>query len=213
MLKMNLKTFDSNFYPYNPALGQVMQTDVNGVTIDRGFIAHFQVAAAKATVAAIAGILAAVTDDGTQQVITTGFTQPSVPRNITATAGGTATDIKAIQVIVEGTNYADEVITETLPVFTVDTAGTVTGSKAFKTITKVTIPAHDGLAATTSIGFGEKLGVPYKLAHNTVLFATLDNTLEGTAPTVAVSSSAIESNTVDLNSALDSKVVDVYLIA
>lgn len=145
-------------------------------------------------------------------VITTEITQPSVPRNITATAGGTATDIKAIQVIIEGTNYNNETITETLPAFTVDTAGTVTGSKAFKTVTKITIPAHDGTGATTAVGFGEKLGIPYKLPHNTVLSAYLDNAKEGTAPTVTTSTTAIESNTIDLNSALNSKVVDVYLL-
>lgn len=156
----------------------------------------------------VAGGQTAVAD-----TVTTEITDPSVPRNITATAGGTSGDIGAIQVIITGTNYQDEEITETLPVFTVNTPGTVAGSKAFKTVTSIEIPAHDGTGATTAIGFGEKLGLPFKLAHNTVLAAFLDNTLEGTAPTVAVSSSALESNTVDLNSALDSKVVDVYLIA
>jgi hypothetical protein len=106
---------------------------------------------------------------------------------------------------------ADEVITETLPVFTANTAGTVEGSKAFKTITSITIPAHDGTGATTSIGFGDLLGLPYKLAHNTVDAAYVDNAKESTAPTVAVSSTAIESNTIDLNTALSGKVVDVYL--
>jgi hypothetical protein len=124
-----------NLYPNNPK-DHKLKTDVPKSTVDMGFLAHFQVPAALATVAAVAGILAAVIDDGEPAVITEGFTQPSVPRNITATAGGTAGDIKAIQVIVEGTNYADEVITETLPAFTENTAGSVVGSKAFKTITK-----------------------------------------------------------------------------
>lgn len=200
-----------NLYPNNPK-DHKLKTDVPKSTVDMGFLAHFQVPAALATVAAVAGILAAVTDDGSPAVITTGITQPSVPRNITATAGGTAGDIKAIQVIIEGTNYADEVITETLPAFTVNTAGTVQGNKAFKTITEITIPAHDGVGATTSIGFGEKLGLPYKLKHNTVISAFKDNTKEGTNPTVTVSSSAVENNTIDLSSALNSKVVDAYLI-
>jgi hypothetical protein len=202
----------SGFYPYNPLLGQTMQTDVEGVEVDKGNVAHFQVSATNATVADTDGIHTAVTDNGAQQVITTNITNPSVPRNITATAGGTAGDVKAIQVIIAGTNYADEAITETLPAFTVNTTGTVTGSKAFKTVTSITIPAHDGTGATTEIGFGEKLGLPYKLTHNTVLFASLGNTREGTAPTVATSSTAIESNTVDLNSSLNSSVVDVYLV-
>lgn len=201
-----------SMYPQNPFLGQKLQTNVPGVTVDRVFLAHFVVAALAASVADTDGIHAAVTDTGAQQVIASGFTQPSTPRNATATAGGTAGDIKAIQVTVVGTNYADEVISETLPAFTVNTPGTVTGSKAFKTITSWTIPAHDGTGATTELGFGEKLGLPFKLAENTVLKTYLDHVLEGTAPTVAVSASAIESNTVDLNSSLAGTQVDVYLM-
>jgi len=200
------------FYPHNPNLGQTQQTDVAGVTVDRAFVTHFQVSAANAVVADADGVMSALTDDGAEATVTSELTSPAVPRNITATAGGTAGDIKAIQVVVTGTNYADETITETLPAFTVNTAGTVQGSKAFKTVTQVVIPAHDGTGATTAIGWGDKLGLPDKLTHNTVLFAFLDNVLEGTAPTVAVSASAIESNTVDLNSALDGSVVDVYYL-
>lgn len=147
-------------------------------------------------------------------VIITAITSPVAPRNITATTDGTAGDIKAVQVIIEGTNYLDEVITETLPVFTENNKTTVTGSKAFKTVTKITVPAHDGLGATTSIGWGDKLGLPYKLTHNTLLTAHtfLNNVVEATEPAVAVSATAIESNTIDLNSALDGHVVDAYFI-
>lgn len=201
-----------NLYPRNPNIGQKIQTNAKKVHLEESFIAHLQIPAQLATVANTTGIHSAIPSTAVQQVITTSITNPSVPRNITATAGGTATDIKAIQVIIEGTNYADEVITETLPAFTVDTVGTVTGSKAFKTVTKITIPAHDGTGATTAIGFGEKLGLPYKLAHNTVLSTYLDNVKEGTAPTVTTSVSALEGNTIDLNSALNSKVVDAYLL-
>jgi hypothetical protein len=70
----------------------------------------------------------------------------------------------------------------------------------------------DGADVTVTIGFGDKLGLPFKLAHNTVLFAFLDNTKEGTAPTVAVSATDFEGNTIDLNSALAGKVVDAYLV-
>jgi hypothetical protein len=195
---------------YNPKKGKI-KTDGN-VTIDRGFIAHLEVPGADATAADTDGIHLAVADNGTQQVITSGITQPSFPRNITATAGGTATDIKAIQVTIEGTNFADEVIIETLPAFTLDTAGTVSGNKAFKTITKITIPAHDGLGATTSIGFAEKLGIPYLLSHNTVLFAHRNNVKENTAPTVTFSPTVLEDNTFDLNSALNGTKVDLYLV-
>jgi hypothetical protein len=157
-------------------------------------------------------VLAAVTDDGEEAVVTTGITNPDVPRALTATAGGTAADIKAVQVIVAGTNADGAAITETLPAFTVNTAGTVTGSKAFATVTSVTIPPHDGTGATTSIGTSDKLGLGVHLARNTVIAAYLGGTKEGTAPTVAVSASALESNTVDLNSATNGSevIVDFY---
>lgn len=63
-----------------------------------------------------------------------------------------------------------------------------------------------------SVGWNDILGLPYKLSHNTVLAAYLNNVKEVTAPNVAISASALESNTIDLNSALDGHVVDVYLI-
>jgi hypothetical protein len=157
-------------------------------------------------------VRAAHTDTGEEVTLTAGITNPPTPRNITATAGGTAGDIKAIQVVVNGTNANGAAITETLPAFTVDTAGTVVGNKAFATVTAVTIPAHDGTGATTAIGTGAKLGLGWHLARNTVIAAYLAGAKEGTAPTVAVSTSALESNTVQLNSALNASavIVDFY---
>lgn len=199
-------------YPTKPGSGQLLQTSAVNVTVSRAYTAHYQVLTTKATAASTTGIHAAVTDNSADQVVTTGFTQPSVPRNVTATAGGTAGDIKAVQVIVAGTDFNGDAITETLPAFTVNTAGSVAGAKAFKTISSVTIPAHDGNGATTAIGFGEVLGLPHKLTHNTVLAAFADNAKEGTAPTVTVSASALSGNTFDLDTALNSKTVDVYYL-
>lgn len=155
---------------------------------------------------------AAVTDDGTTQTITTAITSPDVPRNVTATAGGTAGDIKAIQVTVTGTDAEGATITETLPAFTVNTTGTVTGSKAFATVTSISIPAHDGTGATTAIGLGAKVGLGERLSLDTVIAAHLGGAREGTRPTVAVSASTLASNTVTLNSALNGTevVVDYY---
>lgn len=168
------------------------------------------------TAAIATGETAAVSFTGGQtaaaQTVSTGFTQPSVPRNVSATADGTAADIKAVQVVVTGTDYAGATITETLPAFTENTAGTVLGSKAFASITSVSLPAHDGTGATTAIGFGEKLGLPHKLAHDTVIAAYLNNVLEGTAPTVAVDADNISGNTIDLASSLAGTIVDAYYI-
>ncbi len=160
----------------------------------------------------VADVLAAVTDDGTEQTITTGFTDPPTPRVLTATSAGTAGDIGAIQVTVNGTDEFDEVLQEVMPVFTVDTATTVTGSKVFKTITSVVIPAHDGTGATTSFGLGDTLGLGVLLTRNSVLATFFNGVLESTLPTVNFNSTDIESNSILLNSALDGSavLVDYY---
>src|SRR5687768_14086133 len=136
---------------------------------------------------ATTAVHAAVTDTGVQQVVTTAITNPDVPRNVTATAGGTAGDIKAIQVVVAGTNVFGEAITETLPAFTVNTAGTVVGNKAFYTVTSITIPAHDGVGATTAVGTGAKLGVPATLSRKTFIALYFNGTAE------AISASTVSS--------------------
>jgi hypothetical protein len=63
-----------------------------------------------------------------------------------------------------------------------------------------------------SVGFNDIMGLPFKLSHNTVLAAYLGNTKEATPPTVIVSSTVLESNTIVLNSALNGTIVDIYLI-
>lgn len=200
-------------YPYNYKKGQTIQTNANGVSVDRAFAAHFQVPATDALLSVTNGVIAAfATSDTDVTEVTTGFTQPKGVKNLTVTAGGTAVDIKAVSVTITGTNYADETITEVMPVFVENTAGTKIGIKAFKTVTSVSVPAMDGAGVTIAVGFGEKLGLPFKLTHNTVLKTFLNNVVEGTAPTVATSATALESNTISLNSALNGSIVDIYLM-
>jgi len=159
---------------------------------------------------AVDAVLAAVTDTGDVVTITTGLTNPDVPRNVTATAGGTAGDIAAVHVIVKGTNAEGVEISETLPAFTENSTGTVVGAKAFATVTAVTIPAHDDVGAETSIGVGAKLGIGDRLAHgDTIASGFLDGVREATRPTAVTSPTAIESNTVTLSSALNGTDVQV----
>lgn len=158
---------------------------------------------------------AAVTDNGSQQVVTTAITNPDVPRTVSATAGGTATDIKAIQVTVAGTNIWGQAITEVLPAFTVDTAGTVNGSKAFATVTSITIPAHDGTGATTSVGTGTStnalIGLPVCLSRKSFIALYFNGTSEAIAAS-NVSSTNVESNTFRCTSTLNGSpvIIDYY---
>lgn len=194
--------------PYNQKLGiQKLCTDVQGISCLRGFIALFQVAEEDAVASNETGIHAAVALTNAAQEVKTNITNPAVPRNILikGNAAGIAGDVT-----INGTNYDGEVISETIAL---NGSTAVEGAKAFKTVTKIDLPAetHAG-TDTVSIGWGDKIGLPFKLSLNTVQAAYLNNTKEGTAPIVAVSATAIESNTIDLNSALNGKQVDVYLI-
>lgn len=204
-------------FPKNPLIAQSVQTykDANGiqpVLANLVFAVLLSWTAAQAVLGTTTKVLAAVTDNGTQRVITTGLGALSCPRNITATAGGTAADVKAIQVIVVGTDIEGEEITETLPAFTVNTAGTVSGSKMFASVTSVTIPAHDGTGATTAIGEGNLLAIPYKLPYNTTLFAVRGTTREATAPTLATDATNLYGNSVSFNTALDGTTAKLYLL-
>lgn len=185
----------------------VAVNDGTGVRIQSFSLGSPAVASTTAVHAALA-----VLASGGPQVVTTGITNPDAPRALTATTGGTAADVAAVQVTVTGTDITGATITETLPIFTLNTATTVTGSKAFKTVTSYSVPAMDGTGATVAIGTAEKLGLPVCLARNTVIAAYLAGTKEGTAPTVAVSSTELASNTADLNSTLNggAVIVDLY---
>lgn len=66
---------------------------------------------------------------------------------------------------------------------------------------------------TVSVGWGSVFGLPVKLENNTALFAFLGGTKESTAPTVTVSTTEIDGNTVKLASSLNGTAVDVYFLA
>jgi hypothetical protein len=194
-------------YPYNFKRGQTIQSDVPGVAADHAFLAHLNFTAAQAVAASNTGVHAAVTLTASAQTVTTAITNPGVPRALIIK--GNAAGI-AGNVVVTGKNFKDETITETIAL---DGASAVEGTKAFKSVTSIALPAKTNASGdTVSVGWCDKLGLPYMLAHNTVLLAALDNAREATAPTVTVDADEIEKNTVKLSSALAGAAVDIYLI-
>lgn len=144
---------------------------------------------------------------GVTTEVTAGITNPDVPRNLTVK--GNDANVTG-NVVIVGTNAGGEAMTETIALAG---AAVVVGNKAFKTVTSITLPAY-AVANTerVRVGTGAKLGLPVKLSRNTVLTAYLANVREGTAPTIAVSASALESNTATLNSALNGTavIIDLY---
>lgn len=143
----------------------------------------------------------------TSSSVTTTFTtflaQPDVPRNVVITTGGTTADCKLATVVVNGTNFYDRTISENFAISD-NQAGATTGAKAFKSVTSVVIPAQDGSGCTYSVGTGTKLGLKSCMATADHYFHTgFGGVKEATAATVAANASAVESNTISLNSALD----------
>lgn len=150
---------------------------------------------------------------GDYDEITEDLTGPPEPRTITATASGTADDVANVAVMVYGTDYDDQPIEEELPYFQANSASnnTVKGQKAFKTVTKVLLPAHDGANATTAIGFSDVFGLPFKL-DDKMLRVAFDGSWEATAPTVNVSETLCL-NTIDIAGTPDgTKDVDIIML-
>ncbi len=195
-----------SLFPFNPFVGQKMQSNAGANSMpDMAFLAHLNLGSPAA--ASQTNVLAATTlANGSTTVVTTGITNPDVPRAVQLK--GNQASVTG-NVVVVGTDFGGNAITDTIAS---NGTNAVAGTKAFKTITQITLPARGAAGDTISLGSIEVLGLPYKLAENTVLATYLAHTKEGTAPTVAVSASALESNTIDLNSALNGTQVDVYLI-
>ncbi|MCX7924136.1 MAG: hypothetical protein N3B21_19330 [Clostridia bacterium] len=193
------------FFP-KKAKGNQIQSDVKGVSIMNGQIACLSIPGAKAVALSANGCHASMALSASTQNITTGITNPLTPRNVSIVGGAAGQNGV---VTITGTNYKDEVITESI---TSNGTTTVQGAKAFKTITNIALPVQNAGGDTIQVGFGNNLGLPFYLPYNTCLNAYLNKVKEGTAPTIATNATAIESNTMLLNSALNGNQVDACFV-
>jgi hypothetical protein len=155
--------------------GRQMRTDGTSL-IDRAFLAHFQVAAADADAASANGVLAATNLGAAAQEIASGITDPAVPRglSIVANVAGVAGDVT-----IEGTNYAGEAIDETIALTANVTAN---GNKAFRSVTKITLPAQTHAPAKQV----ETLPVTAACTQNGALVVTVTSAALGAASPRAV---------------------------
>lgn len=132
--------------------------------------------------------------------------QPDVARNIVITPTGTTSNVAACTAVITGTNIFSKTITENIPISATQSTAT-TGSKAFKTVTSVLFPSActSGSGVTVNIGTGAKLGLKSCLYSPDYFFhAGYGGAKETTAPTIVMgSSTAVEQNTAQLNTALD----------
>lgn len=138
--------------------------------------------------------------------LSSGLTNPSVPRNLVITPGGTTADVAACVIVVNGKDIHNDSISESLT-FANDASTAQTGTRAFKSISSVVFPAScedGGFAATWSIGFGEKLGLN-KCLDNAGDFAwsTVSGAYESTRATVTANASSVSLNTADFNGTMN----------
>lgn len=153
--------------------------------------------------------------DGVTAVDVSNITQPDVPRNVSINPCdlGTVADIAAGDITITGTDANGDTITEALTMSANQAHDSTTdGAKAFASITGISIPSQDGADATFYIGYEDVLGLPYARETLPCIAAYLNATIEGTAPTIAADASNLESNTINLNSALDGNTVVAYLV-
>jgi len=132
---------------YNHKFGQNIMTDIEGVDIDRAFLAHYHIDAADAVKGSSNGVHALMNLGAAVQAITTGITNPAVPRNIRIV--GNVSGITG-KVKITGTDFAGTVITEEIQA---DGTTAKDGALAFKTVTKIDLPVqnHTPAAQTETI--------------------------------------------------------------
>lgn len=159
--------------------------------------------------ASVGTVLATATGGNTSAaavVLTTFTAQPDVPRNITILAGTSTGDVAACDIVVAGTNFYGESITDTLT-FTANLNTRIDGAKAFKTVTSVTFPAscEDApYAATWNIGTGEKLGLKNCLDYEgDFISSSVGGTFESTRASCTADADEVEKNVCDFNGTMN----------
>lgn len=168
-------------------------------------VQHYQCAPIAVSATAVH---AAIALTASPQTVTTGITNPDVPR--TVTAKGNASGI-AGNVVITGTNILDETITDTIAL---NGATEVEGVKAFKTVTSIALPVETNAGTdTVSIGLAKKIGLPNIVEYAGCLFVKL---FDGAADagTLAVDADEIEKNLFALAGTPNgAKKVDLYYVA
>lgn len=188
-----------------------LPTSVHGLTADVSKCAHMKWSATDAVALDADGVMTSTAGATSKKTITEGLHSPAIPRALEVVVGGTAGDAKAnTKVTVYGTNIADAEISEEFTL-TGDTTETLAGAKAFKTVTKVEIAAQDGTGVTFTVGWINKLGLPFMFEEKPLVFALLDGARQTTDPTLDIDADEVEKNTLTLNSALNGKQVDAFM--
>lgn len=148
--------------------------------LEAAFAQHYQIAPAAVSATAVHAAIA-LTESA--QEITTGITNPDFPR--TVTVKGNASGISG-NVVIDGTDIAGAQISDTIAL---SGSSEVEGVKAFKTVSKITLPAetHAG-TDTVSVGIAKKFGIPHRPDYaGTLIIKLFDGSADSGSLTVGAS--------------------------
>lgn len=155
-------------------------------------------------------ILAATTlANGATTTVTTGFTQPDVPRVLSVTgnrAGQTGNVVLTLQ------DAAGVEFTETVAL---NGTTTVEATKAAARIVSAVLPARGQAGDTVQIGTTAKLGLPLTLptaASRRVLMASVNGVREATLPTIVGNPTNLNQNLITFATALNGSPVEVNIL-
>ncbi len=144
-------------------------------------------------------VLAATNGAASAQSVTTGITQPDVPRALSVSPTSNSTG-SPLSVVITGTNVEGKVITESF-IIAANSTSIVNGVEAFKSVTSIAIPGNT-TGLTVTVGTRNVLGVNHRLFRNNTTVKVYSATAVGGAltlqaqPTVVANDRDIELNTV-----------------
>lgn len=153
----------------------------------------------KVSAGATTAVLAATSGATAAQSVTTGITNPDVPRALSVSPTANTTG-SPLTVVITGTNVEGKPITENF-VVPVNSTTIVNGVKAFKSVSSVAIPGNTS-GLTVTVGTRNILGLKHRLFNqNTTVKVYSASTVYGAltlqgVPTVVSNETDVELNTV-----------------
>jgi parallel beta-helix repeat protein len=130
-------------------------------------------------VASTTAVHAAITGNGAEQEVITAITNPDVARNISITTTNVTSpsgDVTITGVDVKGNSTTEDI--------TISAGGTSYGSKAFATVSKITIPVGVTTDDTVAIGISDKLGLSNIIYASGDVYKVKKNNADATVGTV-----------------------------
>ena len=143
-----------------------------------------------------AAVHAAITCTGGTLVVSTGITQPDVPRtlSITDTTGdGTNGQVTVSGVLADGSSSSENI--------TITDGGISHGQKAFASVASITLPASCASTSTISVGTDDKLGLSNPLHGQNTVYKVNKNATDIAVPTVNTTTSTVDFSTITTSDA------------